>query len=225
MSSTSRDVAKFIATVSAHFPKPIKTSGDPKTAEQAEALWTTTIVGFLAPFPPDILDKAALHILETRTRKGEDKWFPEPAELIRVCKLMQRNAAFKATPLLSHGAKDQGEWSAARIELANEMIQTETGREAARKGWIGALWDFARKFARLPQPNELGDVKAVAKGLDDDLDRLERGEIDCPQAKALLRLGRNVQAKRAVLAAKIDGLDHEKPKPVAGRAAAAGGSR
>ena len=37
--SSAKDVAKFIATIAPHFPKALK-AGD----EQAEAMWTTTLV-------------------------------------------------------------------------------------------------------------------------------------------------------------------------------------
>jgi len=209
----AKDVAKFIATIAPHFPKALK-AGD----EQAEAMWTTTLVGFLAPYPPDVLERAALHILRTRSRKSDDKWFPEPSECIAVCDLMVALPANGgAMPLLSSGERDRSEFASWRKELADELINSEMGRVAAKQGWIGVLWGFVRfgglkwdrwgrrvdakpDTPRLPTADEIAALKAQAKVFDEALEACERGEAG-PYSRTLAELGRKMKARRAEKAA------------------------
>ena len=183
-------IAKFISVVDVHFPKPRFIS------EDIEDAWIASMVKFLAPYDAAVLNRAAEHILKTRDPKKDGKWFPVPSEIIAVCDLMQRAIQLEAAPpLLSHGRKDQSEWAGWRVELADDLIKTQMGHEASKRGWIGSLWSFCRRFARLPDAREVSSVKADAAKFDEDLEMCERGEAG-PNSKLLAELGRKMKARR-----------------------------
>lgn len=202
MSSTARDVTKMISAIELHFPMAKFVD------ETTEEAWTASMIKFLTPYDPHVLARAAEHILKTRDPKRDGKWFPVPSEIIAVCDLMQRAIQLEsAPPLLAHGRKDQSEWAGWRAELADDLIKTPLGHEAAKRGWIGALWSFCRRFARLPEAKELGAVKADAKVFDEALDACERGEAG-PHSRTLAELGRSIKARRD---AKASGLLEDGP--------------
>ena len=58
------------------------------------------------------------------------------------------------------------DWTPSRLAIANRLIRSPMGRQAAEEGWIGALWDFARVEERLPHGSELARCKRIAKEAD-----------------------------------------------------------
>ena len=193
--STARDVTKLISTIELHFPMS-------KFADETnEEAWTASMVRFLSPYSPDVLGRAAEHIIKTRDPKRDGKWFPVPSEIIAACDLMRRAIQIEQTPLLTHGQRDQNLDAGWRVDLANDLVKTPLGREAAKKGWIGALWAFCRRAARLPEARELPAVKAEAQVFDEALDACERGEAG-PMSRKLAELGRSIKDRRSDLAAK-----------------------
>lgn len=195
---TTDPVSAFIATVQVHFPR-----GGTRD-EDLEDAWMTSMVKFLAPFTKDVLAAAAEHILRTRDpRKQGQRWFPSPRECIEACELMQRTMNVQATPLLSYGNRDPSPWAGWRVKLANDLMRTEMGRQAAREGWNGVLWNFARENQRLPtDEHELRMVKGAAA-------RFAKVLRDCEEGrggefgKPLAALGRSIQAKHAAAAKDI----------------------
>jgi len=188
-------IGKFISVVDLHFPKPRFASDD------LEEAWVTSLVKFLAPYDAVVLNRASEHILKTRDPKRDGKWFPVPSEIIAACDLMRRAIQIEQTPLLTHGQRDQNLDAGWRVDLANDLVKTPLGREAAKKGWIGALWAFCRRAARLPEARELPAVKAEAQVFDEALDACERGEAG-PMSRKLAELGRSIKDRRSDLAAK-----------------------
>lgn len=197
--STSRDVGKLISMVGLHFPPP-KFPDD-----QAEAAWSASMVRFLAPYSPEVLAKAAEHIIQTRdpTRHGQ-RWFPAPAEIIAVCNTMRAVVDAGRTPLLTSGRRDPSEWAGWRRDLADELVRnSDLGREAARGGWVQALWDFCRRRGALPRTqSELVEVRGHARDFDKALDVLRRGQGGAFNAP-LLSLGEAMLDKRNERARKV----------------------
>lgn len=92
----------------------------------------------------------------------KQSWWPSPgiiAEALDAAqdRLFARNA--DASPKFP-------EWSASRQANANRLIRSPMGQQAAKEGWIGALWDFARVEERLPSGSEVARCKRVAKEAD-----------------------------------------------------------
>jgi hypothetical protein len=50
--------------------------------------------------------------------------------------------------------------------LADDLIKTPLGREAAKGGWMLGLHDFARREGRAPQDREVDQIKREAKEFD-----------------------------------------------------------
>lgn len=194
--STAIEVGKLISVVGLHFPRPRFRD------EIEEAAWTASVVRCLSPFAPEVLAKATEMIVRDRDPKRDGKYFPVPAELIRACKEAQCLLSAASAPLLSHDKRDQSPWAGWRSDLANELVRTPMGQEAAKRGWIGALWDFCRRTARLPQRHEIPDVAQDANAFDEALDVCERGEAG-PMNKPLLELGRKIKARRNEMAREV----------------------
>lgn len=196
---TADPVAKFIGTVQVHFPRGAKD-------DDLEAAWMTSMVKFLAPYSEKVLAAAAEHILRTRDpRKQGNRWFPSPHECIEACELIKRTIDIKETPLLSYGNRDPSPWAGWRMKLADDLMQTEMGRQAAREGWNGALWNFAREHQRLPKgDDEMRTVRGAAG-------RFKRALADCEEGRAgafsstFAKLGRSIRDKHAAAARKILG--------------------
>lgn len=189
-------IGLFIANVAVHFPMP-------RFADELhEEVWIRSIEDTLRPYDATVLAKAADRIRRTRDPKKDGRGFPVPSEIIAVCDTIQREQHAEAAPLLSHDKRDQSPWAGWRSDLANELVRTPMGQEAAKRGWIGALWDFCRRTARLPQRHEIPDVAQDANAFDEALDVCERGEAG-PMNKPLLELGRKIKARRNEMAREV----------------------
>lgn len=189
-------VVKFIAAIEVIFPRNRK--------QEDDEAWTVTMVKFLAPYPERVLSAAAEHILRTRDpRKDGQRWFPSPKECIEACDLIARTIDVKETPLLSYGNRDPSPWAGWRLKLANDLMHTEMGRQAAREGWNGALWNFARMEQRLPRDeHEVRMVKGHAARFNAALKACEEGRGG-EFGKALAGLGRSIRANHAAKAKEI----------------------
>lgn len=183
-------VAKFIATVQVHFPLPRFVD------EQQEDAWMASMRRFLGGYDADILSLASERVLRDRDPKKDGRYFPVPSEVIAICEAVRRDIhAASAQKLLTEGRGDQSPFAGWRSDLANVLVKTEMGRDAAARGWIGSLWDFCRRMARLPERHEVRDVVGEAQAFDLALDACERGEAGACNA-SLLKLGRSLRERR-----------------------------
>jgi hypothetical protein len=182
----SQAVSQFITDLAVHF-------GRKHDTPEAEKQWLQSMFSTLRPYGADTLKYARERIINTRTERS----FPLPAECKKVCDLIASREE------IEHGVgrlavdKVPPQFSDARIKLADDLVMTPMGKEAAKDGWILALHDFCRDNARLPGGNEIAKVKAVPKGFDaayrDCMSRT--GALD----KALLRLGDKMITRRKEL--------------------------
>lgn len=201
MSSTAADVGKLISMVGLHFPPPRFPD------EQTEAAWTASMVRFLAPYTPEVLAATAEHIIKTRDPSKQGmKWFPAPAEIIKIADLLRRASDTRETPLLTHGERDKSQFAGWRTDLANELVGTsEIGKEAARNGWVKSLWDWCRKFGALPRSQrEVSEVKGEAAQFDAHMRTLRAGEGGAFNG-ALLKLGESLLQRRKELEQRVLG--------------------
>lgn len=191
----SRAVMQFIAVVSLHFPPPIK-SGD----ETMEEAWTASMVRNMRGYAPDVLAAAAQEIIDTRTPK-DGRFFPLPSECKAVCDRLARVKA-PAAPLLTaeHKGDDFAEW---RIKLADDLVQTELGRQAAREGWVMPLHLFCRQHARLPKDGEIATLRRQGKEFADAYRWLEQSEH--PLRAPLMALGDAFRSHREQLRKRVLG--------------------
>lgn len=80
------------------------------------------------------------------------------------------------------------DWTPSRLANANRIIRSPMGQQAAKEGWIGALWDFCRVEERLPSAaSEIARCKRISREADEKAQEVYRGEGGACSA-ALLRL-------------------------------------
>ena len=188
----SQAVGSFITSVMMHFPFR-------HDSPEKEAEWTASMVRNLRGYAGDVLKKAAQRIIDTRT----DRRFPLPSECKNVCEDIHRVDKLTSLPVEPPPSK-YAEWSESRIKLADDLIASEIGRQAARDGWVLSLHDFVRQQMRLPSASEIGRVKAGARGFDEAYEICLRGEGGLCNA-ALVKLGEMMVARREKLRAQVLG--------------------
>ncbi len=163
--SSTKAVLNFVDAVLLHFP-PFRWE------EEQEKAWVGTMVKELGGFDSAVLDKAISEMVRTRGRKKDERRIPTVAECIDACldarkwidgdKNNGRLPIDGGDPL---GREDR-HCTAERLKLATDLMDTPLGKTAAKENWIGALWSFAKKHQRLPQPAEINAVKKTSEDTD-----------------------------------------------------------
>ena len=72
-----------------------------------------------------------------------------------------QEARRESKPQPSRVATKRDPWSEQSKQQARALLQCDLGRRAAREGWIQAAYDFAREHGRLPDENEIHNVRAA----------------------------------------------------------------
>lgn len=193
---SERGVAQFISVVGLHFPRP-KFNDD----EVMEAAWMASLTRTLSFYSDEVLNRAAMRIVDTRDPKKDGRFFPLPAECTRVCREIASEEAREAPRLALSGPR-ANEWSDERLELAFDLCKSPIGIRAAREGWVMGLYDFCRREMRVPTESEARTLIHGARGFEDVLERLRNGEANQFTA-ALVELGETIKAKRNDMAERI----------------------
>lgn len=159
--SSKEAVAKFVGNVAVHFPPPKFDS-----AEQ-ELEWVRSIRDAVREFSDATLEQAWHFIRDNRGLKREEKWFPVPAEIRRICQEIVADAAHQQN--LQRQVKENTDgWAAprssrARTILVLDLLRGEMGKQAAREMWIGSLVDYVREQKSLPPTNMVNHIKGKAR--------------------------------------------------------------
>lgn len=157
----STAVAKFVSTIAVHFPPP-KFDGPEQEAE-----WLRSIVVSLRAYDEDVLRRAAQQIIDTRGLRREEKWFPVPAEIRKVCADIKAQDEMSSLPLdkvpAASGKQDGG---SHRYRNAYLLIDGEMGREAARDGWVLPLFWWVVRNGSLPSANRRGSFRTMERSAD-----------------------------------------------------------
>jgi hypothetical protein len=208
-------VSKFITDLAMHFSPP---RFDQEHERQA---WQRSIMMELHGASPEVLERAARIIIQTR----KNRYFPLIAECRHAVSEAANEVRFdqnvETLPELRKSFGD--EWSSERLRLAYDLIKSGMGKEAARSSppWILALWDFCRRFQRLPDGrryegrtekeredyagcSEIDFCKKSALDFDWAYDKCLRGEAG-PQSYEFERLSASMLAKREKLRAEVLG--------------------
>lgn len=159
--SNNKAVVAFADMVLQHFP-PFRWE------EHQEKAWAETMVRELGGFSEAVIARASQEIIRTRKKPQT----PLVSECIESCvsakRWMDANANKGRLPIDGGGSSANLDWTADRLKLASELVNTHLGRQAAKEGWVGALWSFARKNSRLPQQGkEVDECKRDASGFDE----------------------------------------------------------
>lgn len=187
-------VSKFISDLAIHFP--------PKHARpELETAWIRSMAEALRGYHPDVLEDAAKQIIATRKYTS----FPLPAECKHACNAVAEYRQFicRSQTLPEFRTSTGDEWTSERVKLAYDLIKSGMGKEAARDGWVLALWNFARKNQRLPSGSEINACKREAEEFNAAYAECVKG--GWPEARALEKLGSSMLAKREKLSAEVLG--------------------
>lgn len=114
----------------------------------------------------------------------KQSWWPSPGIIADALNAAQDRLFSKR-----HDAGPKyPDWTPGSIGNANRLIRSPMGQQAAKEGWIGALWDFCRVEERLPSAaSEIARCKRISREADEKAQEVYRGEGGACSA-ALLRL-------------------------------------
>ncbi len=170
--SSKKTVIAFADTVLQHYP-PFRWD------DEKEAAWAATMVQELSGFSDEVVERAGRELVRTR-RKPQT---PLVAECVDACVSAKRwlDAERNSGRLPIDGGSDplgreDRDWTGERLKLANDLMDTPLGKTAAKENWIGALWGFAKKNQRLPQPSEINAVKKTSEDTDKIFSRCVTGD-------------------------------------------------
>lgn len=140
--------------------------------EVQEQAWAALMVRELSGFNPAVLERG----FQEMVRRRKETRTPTPAECIAVCvearKWLELEASTEQLPELRQSSD---EWSRERRKLAHDLKRSDLGRQAAREGWIVALWNFCRRNQRLPSGREIDQCKRDSEGIEEIYSRASRG--------------------------------------------------
>ncbi len=196
--SAEDSIVKFIGDLAMHFSTPKHGSSE------AEAGWLKSMVTELRGSSPQVLERAARHIVTTRKYRN----FPLVAECRQACRDAADEIKFEQhIQTLPELRKSTGsDWSDDRKRFAAQLIQSAVGRQAAkdRPCWILRLRDFCRKEQRLPDAKEAEQLRREAGEFDIEYEKCKRG-VAGPWSADLEKLGASMLARREKLCAMVLG--------------------
>lgn len=192
-------VAKFIAAVALHFPRP-KFNDD----EGMEAAWMASMNRVLSHYSDDILADAAVRILSKRNPKKDGRFFPSPSECTEVCDEAAEVKRLRETPLISTAQRDPSPWAGWRITLADDLMKSAPGLQASCEGWGLAFHTFCRENGRAPELHEFGQCRQARRNLDVGMQILHADE-DAFARGPLMQLGQKMLKRNEEFKAQANG--------------------
>lgn len=196
--SNKKTVVAFADTVLQHFP-PFRWD------EAKEIAWAETMVRELSGFADDVVHRAAREMVRSRKKPQT----PMVSECIDACldakKWLEAQRQSETLSVVHDGgvSLQNRDWTAERLKLASDLMNTPIGKQAAKDGWVGALWSFARKNQRLPtQGKETEDCKQMAKGFDEAYAICVRSPHN-PMMAALEKLGAEMLRRRHAIERRV----------------------
>jgi len=181
------DVADFIGDLEVAFAR--YPSKDP----EAERRWVDLVKRKLQNFKPQTLQAASESMVTFRTTKG----FPSLAEMIKACEKAMPPPEPGTAPVRAEPGHAATAWIIGE-EYWNKCVYSERRPEifvtAAREGWHMMLKGFLVRHRRMPDSQEVLDIKADALIFLEAYEDCVRGGF--PQAKAFEKLGDTLLAAR-----------------------------
>lgn len=171
--------------------------GEPDSSDPAAYL--RELSKLLAKFSDATLERAGDHVLATH----RGRMFPTPSECVVACETVLAEQIDSKPP----EGQRHPEWSDAAFRIADRLICSPMGRDAAREGWITQLHDYCRKARQMPDAGTIAALKREARLFEESYGQVCRGE-GLPALNASLRkLGEKFLERRDQLAAGADGGD------------------
>ena len=166
---------------------------------------TATADDFMRDFRKDLSgfsgDVYALAAKNLRTAKVYRKFFPTNGTIRAACLDARDELMTQAGRAKRNDARDDGAWRPERIALADRIIRSPLGVQAAEEGWIVHLHDWCRENKRVPNDFEKREVRRHGLEIAAERDRLAQAAEGSPNAMIIAAsIGRAMESKRENLA-------------------------
>lgn len=192
----SRHVVDFIQELVLHFGEPKFDVGE-DDRPKAHAEWLRSMARGLSSFDADVLKAASYEIISTRKYRS----FPLLSECLEASYAAKKrqDAEKPRLPIKTDVGISESE------ALASDLVNGPLGRQAAREGWIGALFDWIRRERRLPSESwGIREIQGDARSFDAAYEACVRGEAG-PLSVSLEKLGASMLKRREQLAREVLG--------------------
>jgi hypothetical protein len=167
--------------------------------EAQERAYADDLMRELSGFTPEVLERARREMIRKRTKPQ----IPSVAECIGFCAEAKHwhDAETGKGQLIPDPAKDRWvELSDARQRLADDLMPTQIGKQAAKEGWALAFWNFARVNGRAPQSaQDIALCKKNSREFEEAFATAVRGETILH--KKCVELGESMRKRGAEKAA------------------------
>lgn len=162
---SANGVKNLIAAVDLVFPAP-QYGGDKKR----QAGWIALYTSELAHYDDDVLAQVGKEIIrETKPEDGDGRFFPSIGKIRERCERLKAQKEVQKTPLLAGPKLDA--FAPERFNLARDLMQSATGKQAQREGWGHEFYQFCVENMRAPSGNEIAACKEAAKKFQAEWDR------------------------------------------------------
>jgi len=147
MSAKSLSAVEFAEAIITHWP-PFRWD------EHQELSWTQALVRELSGFDRQVLGNAMAHLVRTR----RDTKTPTVAVCIDACvaerRYLEAQKRIESLPIDAKPEERDRPWySPQRKDTVDVLVKCPLGKQAAKEGWIGAMYAFAMEHGRLPRPD------------------------------------------------------------------------
>ena len=132
------------------------------------------MIAVLSVYSDDVLADGCLWFWQNR----KEIRFPLSAEIITVCDEIAKERK-RPTLIREENEKARSSpYSRERMALVRHLLGAgHMGKQAEREGWIGALGDYVRHNARLPDPAEIQSLKHKSRETTERIRAVYRGEV------------------------------------------------
>lgn len=166
--------------------------GKPDSADPVAYL--EEVSKLLKGYSDSVQDAAADLVIRTHRFRT----FPTPSDIVTACEDVLSTTTGKDHP--EHRMfNPYPDWSPEAIRIADGLMNSQIGREAARGGWSLGLHDFCRKTGRLPTQREIPDIRIGSRQFDEAYAKCCSGEAGVCSA-ALKKLGDSMLERRRTYA-------------------------
>lgn len=181
-----------------------------KAGSPEEIMWARSMVAVLGGYSETVLAKACAQILKTR----KNDRFPLPAEIAAICVDIADDDSRPALLEAERNAAKANPWSRERTRFVIEqLLSGPMGKQAARDGWIGPLYDECRIRNELPHVSEVPKLKRRAEDFFEVRAMCHRREgwtkdaNGVALATAAARLGDTIEKRNRLVAAVVLGRE------------------
>lgn len=176
-----------------------------KEGSAEEAQWTDGMIAVLSGYTDDVLADACLWFWQHR----KEIRFPLSAEIITVCDAIAKERVRPKLLAKEAQAVRASPYSPDRTDLVRHLLRSnQLALQAVKEGWIGALGDYVRVNARMPDVAEISKLKHSSRETTEALESVYRGDklpADSILLAACRKAAGSIEQRRREYAAMVTG--------------------